>query len=105
MVQRPAPERTCIACRETKPKRALVRVVRTVSGNVQLDPSGKHAGRGAYLCSEYTCWQKGLRKDALARALKTTLTEADRGALECYAESLIGEPSNTARSSTGGRAE
>ena len=43
------PQRTCIACRKVAGKRGLVRLVRTAEGNVEVDPSGKQAGRGAYL--------------------------------------------------------
>ncbi|HUW09157.1 MAG TPA: YlxR family protein, partial [Anaerolineae bacterium] len=45
------PQRTCVACRQVQGKRALVRIVRLAGGDVQVDPTGKLAGRGAYLCS------------------------------------------------------
>jgi uncharacterized protein len=54
----------------------MTRVVRTPDG-VKLDPTGKAAGRGAYLHNNRSCWQKAL-KGPLARALKTELTEQDR---------------------------
>ena len=82
MVARHVPERTCIACRQQRPKRLLVRIVRSVDGQVAVDPTGKRSGRGAYLCRQAACWQAGLRKDLLARALKTTLSGEDRSALE-----------------------
>ena len=104
MVQRHVPERTCIACRQARPKRALVRIVRTTAGNVVADVSGKLSGRGAYLCHEPACWQKGLRKDALARALKTTIAETDRAALERFAADLTGGAAEDARQATPGRA-
>ena len=90
MVARHVPERTCIACREAKPKRTLVRVVRRTDGSVAVDPTGKQSGRGAYLCQQPQCWQQGLRRDALARALKTTVVPDDRAALERFAENLLG---------------
>lgn len=71
------PQRTCVVCRTTGAKRALTRLVRTPEG-VQIDPSGKLAGRGAYLCDNPACWQKAARGDALGRALRTTLTEEER---------------------------
>ncbi len=74
------PVRTCVICRERDGKRALIRVVRTAEG-VMVDPTGKMNGRGAYLCEKATCWQRALKGDALARALRTTLTDSDRARL------------------------
>ena len=76
------PQRTCIACRETKDKRELIRVVRTSEGNLMVDPSGKANGRGAYLCRQASCWDKGLQKQRLAQALKATLTAEQIAALQ-----------------------
>jgi len=64
----------------------MVRIVRTADG-VQIDPTGKLAGRGAYLHDRRQCWERGL-KGALAHALKTTLTQADRVRLEEFMNSL-----------------
>lgn len=72
--QKHKPHRTCIACRETKGKRELIRVVRTPEGNVIIDPTGKANGRGAYLCRHIECWDKGLQKGRIARALKVNLS-------------------------------
>jgi hypothetical protein len=68
------------------PKRQLVRIVRGANG-VQVDPTGKVAGRGAYLHDRRECWQNGL-KGALARALKVELSQGDRARLEEFANSL-----------------
>ncbi len=73
------PQRTCVGCRQVLPKRTLIRVVRTTSG-VQVDPTGKAAGRGAYLHNKRSCWERGLQ-GALAHALKTELTGQDRQSL------------------------
>ncbi len=67
------PQRTCVACRETGNKRALVRIVRTPAGEVAIDATGKLAGRGAYLCARQSCWELALKRKALDRALKVTL--------------------------------
>ena len=75
-----------MGCREILPKRKMVRIVRTADG-VQIDPTGKLAGRGAYLHDRRQCWERGL-KGALAHALKTTLTQADRARLEEFMNSL-----------------
>ena len=64
------PQRTCVACRQGKPKRELVRVVRTPAGSVRIDPSGKQSGRGAYLCLAVDCWRAALQRGVLPRALK-----------------------------------
>ena len=83
------PERTCVACRETNAKRELVRVVRAPDGSVTIDPSGKKSGRGAYLCNRAPCWQAGLKRGVLPRALKLeTIAEADLQTLNAYAEQL-----------------
>jgi uncharacterized protein len=68
------------------PKRKMVRIVRTTDG-VQVDPTGKLAGRGAYLHDRRKCWERGL-KGALAHALKTNLTLDDRVRLEDFMNSL-----------------
>ena len=75
--QKRKPQRTCIVCRENKDKRELIRVVRTPEKNVVVDPTGKANGRGAYLCRQRDCQDKGLQKGRLDRALKVTLSEAD----------------------------
>ena len=72
--QKHRPQRTCVACRKTKDKRELIRVVRIPEGDVTVDPTGKLNGRGAYLCRQESCWDKGLEKGYIARALKTTIS-------------------------------
>jgi len=71
------PTRTCIICRQKTSKRALTRLVRTEQG-LQIDPTGKMNGRGAYLCDSAACWERAAAGDALSRALKTALTDDDR---------------------------
>lgn len=75
------------------PKRSLIRLVRQPEG-VQVDPSGKMAGRGAYLHNLRPCWEKGL-KGALANALKTNLTPEDTSRLQDYMQGLREEPEKT----------
>lgn len=88
MAARHVPMRTCVGCRQQRPKRELVRIVRTPAGSVELDPTGKRAGRGTYCCRDPRCWDVALRKGALARALKTELSATDRAALEGFARAL-----------------
>ncbi len=85
------PLRTCIACRTTGAKRGLVRVVRTPQGNVEVDTTGKAAGRGAYICRRRECWQAALKRDAVSRALRVKLLDADREKLRAFAEELTEE--------------
>ncbi len=84
------PQRTCIACRQVRNKRDLIRIVRTTEAGVMIDPSGKRAGRGAYLCRARACWDLALapKSRMLDHALKTTLSEAEQAALSAFAQSL-----------------
>lgn len=86
--RRHIPQRSCVACRRTDNKRELIRIVRTPQQGVQIDPTGKLAGRGAYLCRARSCWQKALKGSALNRALNTTITVEELAALRAYADSL-----------------
>jgi predicted RNA-binding protein YlxR (DUF448 family) len=80
------PQRTCVGCREVLPKRRMIRIVRTAEG-VQVDPTSKMAGRGAYLHDRRECWERGL-KGTLANALKATLTTDERTKLEEFMSAL-----------------
>jgi len=84
--RRHVPQRTCVGCHQVLDKRSLIRLVRTSEG-IKIDPSGKSAGRGAYLHDRRECWDAGLA-GALARALKTSLNAEDRQALKQYALNL-----------------
>ena len=68
------------------PKRQLVRLVRTTDGRVQIDPTGKAAGRGAYLHERRACWEHALGHHELDRALRINLNDADRAALRAHGE-------------------
>lgn len=65
-----------------------MRIVRTVEGNVEVDPTGKRSGRGAYLCTTPDCWRLALQKGRLDRALKTRLDARDKEAIVRYAQTL-----------------
>lgn len=80
------PQRTCVGCRVVLPKRQMIRIVRTADG-VKIDPTGKLAGRGAYLHDLRSCWERGL-KGALANALKAELSVEDRARLEDFLNTL-----------------
>jgi uncharacterized protein len=66
--------RTCVACRETEGKAALLRVARSPTG-VAFDPVGRAPGRGAYLHADAECLQLARRRRSLERALKAPIPE------------------------------
>ncbi|GCE27779.1 hypothetical protein KDA_32630 [Dictyobacter alpinus] len=86
--QKHLPLRTCIACRENKSKRELLRVVRTPEGQVMIDATGKKSGRGAYLCAKLSCWQKALKDHRLEQVFETQISVEDRAALDEYVATL-----------------
>lgn len=88
------PQRTCVACRQGNAKRDLVRVVRLVDGAVQIDPTGKKSGRGAYLHQARECWDEALKRNVLTHALKVErIPPEDMTALAAYGERLAPAPS------------
>jgi uncharacterized protein len=108
------PQRTCVSCRETQDKRALIRVVRGPAASdaapehgptpehgtvtaVTIDERGRASGRGAYLCTNPDCWRRALRTGALSRALNVQLSPQDKHLLEGYLEHLeAGAPRSVA---------
>ncbi len=88
---RKIPQRTCVACRQARPKRELIRLVRTPDG-VEIDATGKKAGRGAYLCRYRQCWDAGLGRRSLDHALKAQITTENREALARFAAQLPPTP-------------
>lgn len=72
---RKIPMRQCLGCREMKPKRELLRVVRSPEGTVSLDLRGKANGRGAYVCPNSECLKKAIRSKALSRAFETEIPQ------------------------------
>lgn len=69
------PVRQCTGCRVQKPKKELIRVVRSPEGEVSLDFRGKAPGRGAYLCRDVGCLKKAVRSRALERALSVAIPQ------------------------------
>ena len=70
------PERKCMGCNEKRPKKELVRVVRTPEGEVLLDLVGKKSGRGAYICPKVSCYEKALKSKRLERVLEVEIPES-----------------------------
>ena len=89
-VKRPrhVPLRTCVSCRQTKPKRELLRVVRTPDGHILVDATGKKSGRGAYLCARLSCWVDAIMKKRLAQEFEMPLSEEDRAGLDNFIATL-----------------
>lgn len=78
------PQRTCVSCRQVRPKREMIRVVRTPDAGVQVDSTGKRPGRGAYVCPRRSCWEVALARGRLEQALKTRLTPQERENLTAF---------------------
>lgn len=72
--KRKVPMRMCTGCSASRPKRELLRVVRTPQGDITVDLTGKVAGRGAYLCPDPDCLEKALKSKRLENALECTLS-------------------------------
>lgn len=76
------PMRQCVGCREMKPKKDLIRVVKSPEGQVSLDFRGKLPGRGAYVCPDPACLARARKSRALERAFETALPPEVWQALE-----------------------
>lgn len=87
MPQKKTPLRQCLGCRQMKPKKELLRVVRSPEGGVALDPKGKAPGRGAYVCNDAQCLKKAIKSSALSRALEISVPEEVYDALKEQMES------------------
>lgn len=67
------PERKCMGCNEKRPKKELIRVVRTPEGEVVIDLVGKKSGRGAYICKSVSCFEKALKSKRIERCLEVEI--------------------------------
>ena len=67
------PMRKCVGCGEMKPKKELIRVLRTADEEFVLDATGKKNGRGAYLCCSKECFQKAVKSKGLERSFKQAI--------------------------------
>lgn len=67
-MQKKIPMRQCLGCREMRPKRELIRIVRSPEGSVSLDSKGKASGRGAYICPNAECLKRAIKTKAVSRA-------------------------------------
>lgn len=85
------PLRSCIACQARRPKRELIRIVRTPEGTFEIDPKGKRAGRGAYVCRNQNCLNAALQPRKLSHALKCQVGAEELSALEALSASLVAD--------------
>lgn len=69
------PLRQCLGCREMKPKKELVRIVRSAEGEVSLDLTGKKPGRGAYICPNPACLTRAFKSRSLEKAFSASIPE------------------------------
>lgn len=75
MQKKHIPQRMCSGCGEMKPKKELVRVVRSKEGEISLDLTGKKAGRGAYVCNDPECLKKARKARRLERAFSAQIPD------------------------------
>lgn len=78
---RKIPQRMCVGCQEMKPKKELIRVVRTPEGSIEIDYAGKCSGRGAYICLSRECLEKAFKGKRLEKAFKQTIAQEIKDAL------------------------
>lgn len=72
---RKIPLRMCVGCRQMKNKRELIRIVRTPEGTIEMDLTGKKAGRGTYICSTVECLNEAVKGKRLNKALENNIPQ------------------------------
>lgn len=82
MAEKRVPLRKCIGCNEQKPKKELLRVVRSPEGEISMDDTGKKAGRGAYICPCKACLAKARKAKRLERAFECSIPDEVYARLE-----------------------
>jgi len=86
MKQKKIPMRMCLGCQQMKPKKELIRVVKNKDNEISVDLTGKKAGRGAYLCRDWACFEKAKKGKRLERAFETSISEEVYQALKSQLE-------------------
>ncbi len=76
MAEKKIPMRKCLGCNEMKPKKDLIRAVKSPEGEISLDLTGKKSGRGAYICPDKNCFDKARKGKRLERALETQIPDS-----------------------------
>ena len=85
------PMRMCLGCNEMKPKKELIRVVKSPEGEISLDFTGKKSGRGAYICRSVECFNKARKGRRLEKAFSCKI---DAGVYDAIAQQLGNETEN-----------
>jgi len=88
-MEKKLPQRMCIACRERKDKKDLIRVVRSKEGAISLDFTGKKAGRGAYICNDINCINKLIANKLLNKAFEVSVDDATYESIKNEFESKV----------------
>jgi len=73
--KRKVPLRKCLGCNEMKPKKELIRIVRSPEGKVDIDKVGKAPGRGCYICPDLTCLEAAIKAKRVENALEAPVDE------------------------------
>ena len=76
MAEKKIPMRKCLGCNEMKPKKDLIRAVKSPEDEISLDLTGKKSGRGAYICPDKNCFDKARKGKRLERALETQIPDS-----------------------------
>ena len=92
---RHSPQRSCVGCREVRDKRDLVRVVHTPDDQFLLDPSGKLAGRGAYVCPSAACLAQAVKRKSFDRAFRQAVPREAVGGLEASIQQYLSARTET----------
>ena len=82
MAEKKIPMRKCLGCNEMKPKKELIRAVKSPDGEISIDLTGKKSGRGAYICSDKACLRKARKGKRLEKALETAIPDSVYDAME-----------------------
>ncbi len=86
MKQKKIPLRMCLGCKEMKPKRELIRVVRNNEGEISIDLIGKKPGRGAYICRDAACLEQAIKAKRLDKAFEIAIDNEIYENLKCQLE-------------------
>ena len=82
MAEKKIPMRKCLGCNEMKPKKELIRAVKSPDGEISIDLTGKKSGRGAYICPDKACLRKARKGKRLEKALETVIPDSVYDAME-----------------------
>ncbi len=80
------PMRMCLGCNEMKPKRELVRVVKSKEGEISLDLTGRKAGRGAYICRDIECLKAARKARRLEKSFACRIDDEVYDSMEVELE-------------------